>query len=348
MTELLFLVASLFGLISAWDGEWTIDDIESMNHESTFQAWASAFNRNYSSAEEAIDKFRIWMDNLQLIATTNSRNLSYKFGLNQFSDMTRDEFREYLGKAKPVSFESRRIHQTSLEFDVLLDNSFTAESTASSIDWTKKGVVDAVVDQGKFCQACWAFAAVGALQCSKSIQMMKNGISGPIVPLSVQQLLDCTPYSAPDADGVSSGCLGNNAGNALLYTRDKGGLCSWNSYPEPNLYEWGVTSQCMDESCGAKYYSPSQVTGAQEGSAKSLEMALNNQCVVVMIEATSDAFQHYSSGIFDGECGLSINHEMLAVGYGTTRSNGKKFWKLQNYYGTTWYGVTLFIYVMNL
>merc|ERR1712087_769735 len=43
-----------------------------MDHESTFKAWASAFGRNYSSEEEP-RKFMVWLDNLNTIASYNSK-----------------------------------------------------------------------------------------------------------------------------------------------------------------------------------------------------------------------------------------------------------------------------------
>ena len=44
----------------------------------------------------------------------------------------------------------------------------------------------------QFCASCWALAATAALECKIAIQQLKIGVLGPIVSLSVRNLLDCT------------------------------------------------------------------------------------------------------------------------------------------------------------
>ncbi len=55
--------------------------------------------------------------------------------------------------------------------------------------------------------------------------------------------------------------------------------------------------------------------------------------VSVAVAASSFAFQYYQGGVLtsSSECGTSIDHAILAVGYDTTTSNqfGTPFWKLQ-------------------
>ena len=204
-------------------------------------------------------------------------------------------------------------------------------------DRTTYGVVPPVPSafSNSFCASCWAFAATAAIECKIAIQQMRIGILGPIVPLSVQNLLDCTPNSAPGADGKPDGCQGNNAGNAMIYAERNGGLCASDDYPDPNLHQFGVTQSCQDQLCSAKYYSPSKVLGQMDITANELKGALTNQCVVVEVDATGEEFMQYSSGVYTEECGTNGGHQMLAVGYG--EENGEKYWKLWNMLGTWWY-----------
>merc|ERR1711957_507693 len=46
------------------------------------------------------------------------------------------------------------------------------------------------------------------------------------------------------------------------------------------------------------------------------------------------AKKHYSTGVFSGTCGTSLDHGVLVVGYGTDGSS--EYWKVKNSWGTTW------------
>jgi C1A family cysteine protease len=55
------------------------------------------------------------------------------------------------------------------------------------------------------------------------------------------------------------------------------------------------------------------------------------QPVSISIDARGSDFQFYSSEIFTGPCGRSLNHAVLPVGYGT--SNGANYWIVKNSWG---------------
>jgi len=69
-------------------------------------------------------------------------------------------------------------------------------------------------------------------------------------------------------------------------------------------------------------------------SSSALETATAAGCVSIGIEADQTAFQHYSSGVLTGNCGTSIDHGVLVVGYGTDGSQA--YWKVKNSWGETW------------
>jgi len=54
----------------------------------------------------------------------------------------------------------------------------------------------------------------------------------------------------------------------------------------------------------------------------------------VSVGVDAGAFQNYGSGVLTSACGTSINHAILAVGYGT--ANGVQYFKLKNSWGTSW------------
>merc|ERR1712080_184990 len=63
-------------------------------------------------------------------------------------------------------------------------------------------------------------------------------------------------------------------------------------------------------------------------------MGVAQQPVSVAIEADQSAFQLYKGGVLTGNCGASLDHGVLVVGYGT--DSGKDYWIVKNSWGPSW------------
>nr|ACN36881.1 unknown [Zea mays] len=76
------------------------------SHESLaelFERWLSRHRRAYASLEEKLRRFQVFKDNLHHIDETNRKVSSYWLGLNEFADLTHDEFKAtYLGLRSSV------------------------------------------------------------------------------------------------------------------------------------------------------------------------------------------------------------------------------------------------------
>jgi len=235
----------------------------------------------------------------------NKHDLDYKLGVNQFSDLTESEVKEIYTGASPPAIQTVPALGESQEVEELED----------SVDWTSKGAVTSVKNQGS-CGSCWSFSTTGVLEGTNQIT------TGHLVLLSEQQLVDCDTH-----DG-NQGCSGGWPYNALDYIKAQGS-CTEESY----AYR-GVGGRCASSSCSLGV-PVGAVTGYHNvpKTSSGLMSAVMGQPVSVTVEVSGD-FSRYSSGVLTGICSGSINHAVLAVGYGTM--NGKSYWRVKNSWGSSW------------
>ena len=91
-------------------------------------------------------------------------------------------------------------------------------------------------------------------------------------------------------------------------------ICTERSYPCKAL-----AGTCTVSSCTTRI-PKGGVTGSKDctvDSEKALMSTLKQQPVSIAIETDKSVFLPYSSGVLTGTCGTSLDHGVLAVGYGT-------------------------------
>ncbi|KAM7257560.1 hypothetical protein ACFE04_013301 [Oxalis oulophora] len=120
-----------------------------------FEQWMSKHSKHYRTLEEKLHKFEVFRDNLKHIDDRNKEVSSYWLGLNEFADLSHEEFKnKYLGlKVEGIPERSR----DSSEFKYR-----DVESLPKSVDWRKKGAVAPVKNQGSCGLMDYAFQYIVA------------------------------------------------------------------------------------------------------------------------------------------------------------------------------------------
>ncbi|KAI3421406.1 Pept_C1 domain-containing protein [Psidium guajava] len=305
--KLVLVMVAVLGLLAsqAWSRE-----LQEATMRERHERWMASHGRVYADAAEKERRFSIFKDNVEYVESSNKDgSRPYRLAVNGFADLTSEEFKASrtgykrsssprLATAKPFQYES-------------------ATAVPASIDWRKKGAVTPVKDQGQ-CGCCWAFSAVAAMEGITQLT------TGKLISLSEQELVDC------DTSGEDQGCGGGLMDDAFKFIISNHGLTTETNYPY----------QAVDDTCNARKAATSaaKITGYEDvpsNSESALLKAVANQPVSVAIDAGGSDFQFYSTGVFTGECGTSLDHGVTAVGYGTSE-DGAKYWLVKNSWGTGW------------
>ena len=281
-------------------------------YESLFDDWIKVFRVVFQSTEHRNHVFRTWVENHLFIEKSNHMNSIFQLGHNQFSGFNQTEYLQWVRGGLNVFSLNTVIGETS-EY----------ESLPLSVDWTEKGAVTPVKDQGQ-CGSCWSFSTTGALEGAYAIK------NSNLVSFSEQQLVDCDTLGN---SGRDHGCNGGLMDNAFSWISKNNGLCSEADYP----YVSGITKTAgtCEKSCSnVKGSDVAKFVDVESASDLAMMTALSQQPVSVAIEADQREFQLYKSGVFTGECGTNLDHGVLAVGYGT--DSGVEYYKVKNSWSTTW------------
>jgi C1A family cysteine protease len=282
-----------------------------------FQDFTQRFERTYASVKERALRLNVFIDNLAFIETHNAKNFSYKLGVTPFTDMTYEEWRsQMLGSS--LCYSAPAFEGLTKLGDHSMPENF---APTDSVDWSSSGAVTSVKNQGT-CGSCWTFSASGALESAAKIA------GHALEDVSEQNIIDC--------DTGGSGCSGGSMRQAFGWV-EQNGICTLSSYPYvcSTASSSACTSSTCQSSCTKVSYSVTGYTAVTSYSESALLSAVTQQPVSVAIEADQAVFQQYTSGIVDSTaCGTSIDHGVLAVGYGVDGS--KKYWKIKNSWGSSW------------
>merc|ERR1712121_29726 len=259
---------------------------QALDLETEWAAFKTKFEKGFLSATHHDERKAIFAANLKRIEQHNAEHAqgkhSYWLGVNQFADLTNDEFVDLHTGFRAVEPEMETADLSGM-------------AAPLTMDWRDNGAVTPVKNQGQ-CGSCWAFSTIGTVEGALAIS------SGNLVSLSEQNLMDC--------DSNNNACNGGNPYIALQYIMENGGVDTEADYP----YEMRK-SYCTNSNSYA-------ISGAKRvsfGSESDLERAVSMVPTSVAIDASHYSFQLYSGGVYDEPyfSSYSLDHGVLAIGYGS-------------------------------
>jgi C1A family cysteine protease len=266
-------------------------------YQSEFTEFVAEFDKSYSAAE-FFKRFAVFKQNYFNIVEHNNGNHTWTMGVNQFSDLTAEEFEEQYLRGLPQDWQP------------MLSMSQYVNTLAGEKDWRKDGAVTPVKNQAQ-CGSCWAFSTTGAIEGWDFLK------TKALKSLSEQQLVDCSGSTG------NQGCNGGWPKWALTYLEKNGGSCDQQSYPYTG----------RDGSCKKTCTPVSKPAQHKElNNENQLNDAIEASPISIAITASS-AFQSYKTGIFTGSCPGQVNHAVLLTGYGT---QGSDYWWIKNSWGASW------------
>lgn len=248
----------------------------------TYEEWTTKYNKPFDDAKKTV-----YNANVAKINEHNAHESSYTLGVNQYTDMTFDEF------SSVVLMPNRTAG------DVVSQRA----SNKRNIDWRLNGYVQEVNDQG-YCGSCWAFSAAETLSARYRFVHRNNGYV-----LSPQELVDCVPESYH-----CYGCGGGWADRAMEYALKylHGGLEQWRTYPYV-----GQDQKCNLTAINSTInVNGSKVNVVKKGNQTDLLNALYTYGPLSVCIYVDDDFMLYKSGIYSSKtCPTNTtNHCVLLYG----------------------------------
>jgi len=274
-----------------------------------FEEFVNQYDRVYAREDYKLRQ-EIYEQNLLMIEEHNSKNLSYSLGVNEFADMTFDEFKAYRGLiGEPQNCSAT--HGT---------HKFHGATINSHGDWRDKGVVNPVRNQGS-CGSCWAFSTIASVESHWAIAM------GDLPMLSEQELIDCA------GDFNNNGCNGGLPSQAFQYIIANGGIDGRDEYGPYTA---------KDGSCkyNVSYVDATLSDGVNITAKDEVELldALAHEGPVNIAYEVVDDFRFYKNGVYDStvckDGPQDVNHAVVAVGWGTDEDTGKDYYLVRNSWGT--------------
>lgn len=274
-----------------------------------FDLFRQKYNKKYQpGTQEFLDRFLSFRNSLRRIRRLNHANdVTVMYGITEFADLSPQEFRKQLfvrqnKYSKLIPSHAIKLSIKPKFFDA---NSFrrSLPDVPLRVDWRERGIISRVRNQGK-CGACWAYSTVETVESMSALKTFTD-----VIPLSVQQVIDCGSGS----ETGNHGCDGGDTCSALKWMRDsRVSIQTEIEYPMRN-----ESGQCMTRESNhgvlVSNYTCNDFSQSEEAMVRKLAF---HGPLTVAVDATS--WQDYLGGIIQYHCETKRNHAAQVVGYDLT------------------------------
>lgn len=334
----------------------------------SFRDFEVSFQRKYGSERERAMRAVLHHRHSRYVHAMNRRSLSYRLDLNHFADRTDAEMAAVRGRKKDVNKED-----PSAACGTYVPKSNIPDANATSVDW--RGVdqggpqtdphnirVLPAKDQGT-CGSCWSYGTTGTIEG----QIAKT--QGKLVPLSQQNIMDCTwLYGNNACDGgldylAYAWMLEQNQGKIATADsygeyRNQDGFCHYGPIADQdgkmkmnNKNPWTGENVTAGATIGACFHVTKEWNDTTPIKVSTKIAALKDALwnvgpLSVSIDATPRSFYFYAEGWYESdECESGVDdldHTVLAVGY--TEHKGQLYTIVRNSWSSYW-GMNGYVYI---
>eukprot|EP01062_Namystynia_karyoxenos_P052511 TRINITY_DN420_c0_g1_i13.p1 TRINITY_DN420_c0_g1~~TRINITY_DN420_c0_g1_i13.p1 ORF type:complete len:763 (+),score=263.24 TRINITY_DN420_c0_g1_i13:89-2377(+) len=245
-------------------------------------------------------------------------------GITKFADLTQQEFQDMYLPALPPKKSPTPLPEWDGKCTACERFPEHLNFTGSSFDWTAKGAVTEVRNQGR-CGNCWVFGAVGDVE---GAWFLKHG---QLTALSVQEVTSCQKHTSTGFVG----CRGSYPEDAYRWIKQQG-VTTWDNYPFTSWTDGnsGSCNETLEQPVAAKIRSWYQVARNGTGEDKVADQLPKVGPIAFCMNGGK--MQMYTGGVDNPpRCLTKPSHCMLIVGFGTDE-NGVDYWKIKNSWGPDW------------
>jgi hypothetical protein len=319
------ILYSLLGLPNAMvDAQWSDFTAFFNDYPKKKAKFFKADGITLKDTKKGVKNFNRFKLNAFALKSMNSAGGLSKFKRNHLSDKEPEDIvLENMGylppdlSSLPASTKGRMfIQKRSLKKRG--KNASGVTGFGAAIDWRSTGKVGPIDDQ-QSCGDCWAFAGTSMIE---SFYAINNQIA--VKTFSRQQALDCMQ----SAIGKPGSCNGGHFIYQTMYS------VTASYVPDANYLYTGAQGTCTVPSTGAIDRPVTSYKVYDTVSPSQLYSILKRHPVAVNIDANSQEFMYYGTGILKVTCGTTPTHAVLLVGYGTDGTNN--FWIIRNSWSDQW------------